>query len=83
MPATKASNWGGQTFFTAEGVNQRMARVIRANSSSIGWVPCTNAGISCSVPITPPLGVACPRKGPSCRSTRMIPMPDMKPEITV
>ena len=45
-------------------------------------MPAINLGRLVSVPITPP-DASWPKKAGSCRITRIAPIPDMKPEITV
>ena len=83
VPATSASSCGGTIFLRRWGVDQRMTMVIPASANSSGFTPATNSGRCCNVPITPPGGIACPSAGPNCSTTRMRPIPDMKPEITV
>ena len=83
VPITRAISWGGAIFFTFAGVSQRIASVISARSTSVGRAFASSWGRALRVPITPPLGIACPRNGPICRITRMKPIPLMKPEITV
>ena len=82
VPRTRARSCGGQNFLIPEGVNHRIATVINASANSIGWIPAIRVGRLVSVPITPP-EASWPRKAGNCRITRIAPMPDMKPEITV
>ena len=63
-------------------MNQRIATVINASASSMGWMPATREGRLVRVPITPP-DAFWPRKAGNCRITRIAPIPDMKPEMTV
>ncbi len=83
VPKTKATSCGGTIRFQRLGVRKRIAMVRIPNPNSAGFKVDNNSGRAFKVPIIPPSGPSCPSKGGICKITKMMPIPDINPEITV
>ena len=82
VPATSTSNWGGTQRLNCFGIRNSTARENTPRATSAGSRVRISSGKLVRVPTTPPLGVAWPKNGPSCRIIRITPMPDINPEMT-
>ena len=65
-----------------EGQSTAAARVTAAMAKAPRSTPATASGRAATAPIGPPGAVGAPRKGIAWIRRMMMPMPDMKPEMT-
>ena len=59
-----------------------MARVTTAIAKALKLMFAINSGQARTAPIGPPPATGVPRKGSVCKRIMIMPMPDMKPDIT-
>ena len=82
VPAINAARVGGRIFLSRPGQKTPTARVTTAIANALRSTSVITSGHARTAPIGPPVATGAPRKGRVCNSMIIMPMPDMKPDIT-
>ena len=82
VPTINAASVGGNNFFSLFGQRTPTPRVTTAMASAPKLTLPITFGHSRTASNGPPIATGAPRNGSVCTSMIIMPMPDMKPEIT-